>query len=153
MAKWVDYASLIQLGAGLNFAYAGLEVLLEKPLLKILDKNKAMIETIKAAIKSGKHPAAPLRFFDYSTARDLIDATSGVMKWISSLNPYIATLSGFAATGALFFIAANSDIPAEAPALYPVIFASFGWFCTTVLVMGFFRLLLAFGVPKALKSI
>jgi hypothetical protein len=152
MANWENYASLVQLGAGLNFAYAGLEVLLEKPLLQILSKNAAMINAIKTAVKSGERPATALPFFVYKHARELVDATSSVMTWISAWNPYVATVSGFLATAALFYIAEHADADAEPIFLGGMILASFGWFCVTVAVMGVFRLLLALGVPKALKS-
>ncbi len=151
MANWEDYASLVQLGAGLNFAYAGLEALLEKPLLQIVGKNAAMIGEIKKAIKSGDRPATALPFSTYKQARELVDTTSAVMTWVSALNPYVATVSGFLATFALVYIAEHGASRAEPPLLGAVLLASFGWFCLTVVAMGIFRLLLALGVPKALK--
>lgn len=152
MSTWTDYASLVQLGAGLNFAYAGLEVLLEKPLLAILNKNQAMIDRIKTAAQRQQRSEATLPYLVYSRARDLIDITSKVMKLISVLNPYVATLSGFLAAAALVYIAENGQATPTPAGLLIVFSVSFAWFCVTVLVMGLFRFLLSVGVPSSLKS-
>jgi hypothetical protein len=153
MANWGDYSSLIQLGAALNFAYAGLEVILSKPLQIVTTEHKNFIEGIFERAKQ-KRPAlsGPPGAYGYSQASHVIGLAQFADACISRLNPYLAVTSGVLATLMLGHGSEVSETIIGTPWKIAAWVVGYGWFFVTLVWMGLCRLGLAIVAKPALAG-
>lgn len=153
MATWGDYQSVIQLAAGLNFAYASLEVILERPLLVLSSRQKALIDRLRQVAQTKSKSPQAVDAVLYCQMRDHLDDVTACHTVICNLNPYISAMSGFAATALLFYASHHANAPASFTDVIFISAIGYGWFCVTLLAMAVLRLFLLLRVEPKLTQL
>jgi hypothetical protein len=144
---WGDYSSVIQLGAGLNFAYASLELLLEKPLSSVETKRLAFLKRVREIVETGQMDGRVMRADDFSRISGDLERISATHKFVCNLNPYAAGISATLMTFILVYGAEHSHETITTIGRVLVVSIGFGWFGGSLSVLTIFRALL--GVADA----
>ncbi len=153
MATWGDYQSVIQLAAGLNFAYASLEVILDRPLLTISTRQQALIDRLRQVAQAKSEPIPTLDATVYCDLRDNLDGVTGLHGTICHLNPYISAICGMATTALLFHASENAGVVVNPAEIILITAIGFAWFCTVLIAMAALRLFLILLVEPKLQRL
>lgn len=153
VATWGDYQSVIQLAAGLNFAYASLEVILERPLLVLSSRQQALIDRVRELVKARSAPNPAVDAVVFSRLRQELRLVTKSHAFFCYLNPYVSAFCGVASTALLFHASHYPGEPVSPADFLLISTLGYAWFCVTLLVMASLRLFLLSAVEPKLKKI
>lgn len=136
MATWGSYQSLIQLGAALNFGYAGYEFLLDRDLKNAdLKLSNVIDQMIDDRTKGVNKPA--LTGAIHQQIKNRLDFLKSINNVRYRVNGLFSLISGLVSLAILYWLSLKSDILiCNQSLLISFIFTSYGWFIFNLIVIG-----------------
>jgi hypothetical protein len=144
MAKWGDFQSLIQLGAALNFGFAGYEYLVPQEL-RIVDDlwQRKIDEMLELKSDGAEKPLIDVADTQkFNSARIFV---VNIEKFKSKINGINSIGSGVISIGILYWLSENAGYPVcNHNNLLIMIAISYGWFSINIILTFFLAIFVNF---------
>lgn len=152
MTNWSSYQSLIQLGAALNFGFAGFEFVFSERLTIAQQERSQRIIAMIASRKSGA-PRPAMSAAQNSRIRGRLAALAKIEALKSRSNATLSLVSGVFAVLALGFMSFNADTHANCILLLFAIALSYLWVGVSIVWMQGARIFLYLAVIRPSRGI
>lgn len=149
---WQDYQSLIQLGAGLNFAYAALDGILSDVSNVATRERRLLIAKIPKTVPDTFFKNN-VRAVDFRKMRNCLDFILCIFRIHRVINPYLSLVCGCVA---IYFLAHASehgrDLIERGDRIL-TLSVCFGWVGLSVIVLGALRMRLTCAIIPFFKRV
>lgn len=147
MASWSSYQSLIQLGAALNFGFAGFEFLFSRSLNDAATRRTDMVQRMIEERKRGV-PRPPITAAKNALFKQRLERLSNFENAHTRWNAMLSVISGILAIAMLGYASFNADCEPTRTGIFLGAVVGYAWFSASILWMLGARWYLRFFVIK-----